>query len=187
LSATALSGHSLVWYGTSATGGTGSATPSVIDVSSTGLKYYYVSQKNTLSNCESSRESIQVTINARPVFSAAGDKPCKKTESTITLNASGGQSPYTYKWVAQANAQVTGTVNSVGYVSATSIKQTLDLPSATTNQNQVYDITVRDANGCTSTATATVEVNPCPYTQGMQWLRLIHRIQVVILITGHGI
>ncbi|WP_026629242.1 Ig-like domain-containing protein [Dyadobacter alkalitolerans] len=62
LSATALTGAKLNWYGTNATGGTASATAPTPPTNAVGTTTYYVSQ--TLNDCESVRSEIVVTITA---------------------------------------------------------------------------------------------------------------------------
>jgi len=63
LSATALSGNTLNWYGQSQTGGTVSATPTIPVTSGVGTFTYYVSQVNA-AGCESSRAAISVVVSA---------------------------------------------------------------------------------------------------------------------------
>ena len=74
LTATALSGHTLLWYGTAATGGTSSTTAPITMTATAGTTNYYVSQRNTATNCESDRASITVTIKSvpKPTITATG-------------------------------------------------------------------------------------------------------------------
>jgi len=65
MTATALPGHTLRWYGTNATGGTFTLTPPVINTTTVGTTTYYVSQINAF-GCESARASLDVTIGALP-------------------------------------------------------------------------------------------------------------------------
>lgn len=62
LSATASPGNTLVWYGTNATGGTGSATAPTPSTAAGGSTTYYVAQSN--GTCESTRAAIVVTVQA---------------------------------------------------------------------------------------------------------------------------
>ncbi|SEI82725.1 Por secretion system C-terminal sorting domain-containing protein [Dyadobacter sp. SG02] len=55
-------GTNLKWYGTNATGGTGSATAPTPSTATPGTTSYYVSQ--TVGGCESARAQIVVTVNA---------------------------------------------------------------------------------------------------------------------------
>ncbi|MGV1013228.1 MAG: hypothetical protein ACOYBS_12355, partial [Flavobacterium sp.] len=57
-------GTALLWYA-AATGGVGSSTATIPSTTTAGNTTYYVSQ--TVSGCESPRESIVVTINATPL------------------------------------------------------------------------------------------------------------------------
>lgn len=66
LNATALPDHTLLWYGTSATGGTSTTTAPTPVSQSTGTTDYYVSQKNNITGCESSRSKITVIVESRP-------------------------------------------------------------------------------------------------------------------------
>lgn len=65
MTATALPGHTLRWYGTNATGGTFTLVPPVISTSTVGTTTYYVSQVNSF-GCESVRASIVVVIGGLP-------------------------------------------------------------------------------------------------------------------------
>ncbi|WP_445438683.1 Ig-like domain-containing protein, partial [Dyadobacter koreensis] len=62
LTATAISGATLNWYGTAATGGTASATKPVPSTTTVGTTTYYVSQ--TIGTCESPRSAIVVNVAA---------------------------------------------------------------------------------------------------------------------------
>jgi hypothetical protein len=66
LSASVSSGHELLWYGSSATGGTSSTSAPVPSTASAGTTTYYVSQRLLSTGCESDRSSIVVTVNANP-------------------------------------------------------------------------------------------------------------------------
>ena len=67
LTAAAVQGNTLLWYGTSATGGTATETAPVPGATSASVTDYYVSQKNPTSGCESARAKISVTVTARPL------------------------------------------------------------------------------------------------------------------------
>jgi hypothetical protein len=66
LSATAIAGNTLAWYGNNATGGTASSTANIYSTSTVGSIDYYVSQTTTSTGCESSRTKITVTTNQIP-------------------------------------------------------------------------------------------------------------------------
>jgi len=74
LNATASTGNSLRWYGTSATGGTASASAPTVSSSVVGVTNYYVSQVSA-QGCESERSIISHSVNslpAKPVISWSG-------------------------------------------------------------------------------------------------------------------
>ncbi|WP_159469284.1 T9SS type A sorting domain-containing protein, partial [Dyadobacter sp. 3J3] len=62
LIATAISGATLNWYGTSITGGTASATAPTVSTATVGSITYYVSQ--SVGTCESPRSAIVVNVTA---------------------------------------------------------------------------------------------------------------------------
>jgi len=72
-----------------------------------------------------------------PTLSASATPSMSNTsaDGSATVNASGGQSPYTYQWNNSGNG-TTATIN--------------NLPAGT------YSVTVTDANGCTEVTSATV-------------------------------
>ena len=74
LTATASTGNSLRWYGTSATGGTASTSAPTASSSTAGVTNYYVSQVSA-QGCESERSVLKHTVNplpAKPVISWSG-------------------------------------------------------------------------------------------------------------------
>jgi hypothetical protein len=74
LTATASTGNSLRWYGTSATGGTASTSAPTVSSSVVGVTNYYVSQVSA-QGCESGRSILVHTVNplpAKPVISWSG-------------------------------------------------------------------------------------------------------------------
>ena len=87
LSATNISGHALLWYGTNATGGTSSSTTILVGTSDTSAKNYYVSQINTATGCESSRAKINATITPAPVIPTIKDTAYCNNSATDTLKA----------------------------------------------------------------------------------------------------
>ena len=96
---------------------------------------YTVTVKNA-NNCEATTTHT-VTMNPAPTATIAGDLDICVGQTT-TLTASGGAS---YKWLhGPTTASITVS------------------PAATTT----YEVEVTDANGCKSTATSTVVVNPLP-------------------------
>jgi len=92
LKATSLTGHSLNWYGTSATAGTASASGSKPITTTVGSFNYYVSQKNNTTGCEGARAKIGVIINPLPIAPVVRDTNyCNNASAdTIRLNTSTG-------------------------------------------------------------------------------------------------
>ena len=66
LSATAITGNELKWYGASASGGTASNSAPTPSSSSAGTFEYYVSQAATNTGCESERSKITMLVNPTP-------------------------------------------------------------------------------------------------------------------------
>jgi hypothetical protein len=66
LSATAIAGNTLNWYGTSATGGNANLSAPTPSTTTAGTFNYYVSQLSTSTGCESPRSNLGVTINSLP-------------------------------------------------------------------------------------------------------------------------
>ena len=87
LSATNISGHTLLWYGINATGGNASSTISLVATSDTTAKNYYVSQINTSTGCESSRAKINTTIKPAPIIPTIKDTAYCNNSATDTLKA----------------------------------------------------------------------------------------------------
>gem|GEM_PF-451897 len=88
-------------------------------------------------------DSIVIRVNPAPVVSITADKTtlCLRDSAQLTVTATGGTPPLTYRWSNGFNG----------------INQTVR-PVATTT----YTLTVTDANGCSDTAAVTISVNPRP-------------------------
>jgi len=135
LKATSLTGHSLNWYGTSATGGTGNILGSKPITTTVGSFSYYVSQKNNTTGCEGARAKIGVTINPLPIAPVVRDTNyCNNANAdTIRLNASTGA---TLLWY--------GTNATGGTGSSTAIKPS----TATVGTANYYLSQIITATGC---------------------------------------
>lgn len=79
-------GTNLLWY-TSVTGGTGSTIAPTPPTNTAGTFKYYVSQ--TVGGCESLRDSITVTINAKPQPPVGNDDSICQYSTPISLTATG--------------------------------------------------------------------------------------------------
>lgn len=87
LSATALPGKFLVWY-TAPTSGIGSINAPVPSTTASGTTTYYVSQRDSISGCESTRTAIVVNVYPLPSISNAtltDPKGCAASNGRITL------------------------------------------------------------------------------------------------------
>jgi gliding motility-associated-like protein len=133
-------GGSLLWY-TTATGGTSSTVAPTPSTTMAGTTKYYVSQ--TVTGCESNRDSIAVIVNPLPVITIAPALPAICAGGDTTVTASGGTS---YTW---------GPATGLGTVTGASVTAS---PPATTT----YTVTGVGADGCTNSDTVTVTVNPLP-------------------------
>ncbi len=148
LSATALSGNTLRWYGTNATGGTASSTPPTPSATATGTTDYYVSQINTL-GCESARSKITVVVNALPAAPVVSNLAycIGSTTSALTATALSG---HTLSWY--------GTNATGGTASSTP-----PIPSASATGTTDYYVSQVSAEGCESARSKiTVTVNALP-------------------------
>ena len=67
LSATAIVGATLNWYGTNATGGTASVSAPTPSTTTAGTFNYYVSQITTATGCESPRSSLVIRVFNTPI------------------------------------------------------------------------------------------------------------------------
>ncbi|OYZ00160.1 MAG: hypothetical protein B7Y37_11695 [Sphingobacteriia bacterium 28-36-52] len=146
LSATALSGNTLRWYGTNATGGTAATTAPTPSSSTAGQTIYYVSQFNAGSNCESPRAALTVTINPLPatptITASTATSFC--TGGSVVLNSSSASGNQWYK----DGALISGATNA----------------SYTASQSGSYTVKVTNASNCESAASAAsaVTVNALP-------------------------
>ena len=91
LTATPTSGHSLIWYGTSANGGSASDIAPIPSTTIPGQTDFYVSQRSVASSCESPRARLTVSVKATP------QKPVITLDSdgtTLVSSASTGNQWY---------------------------------------------------------------------------------------------
>lgn len=90
--ATVLAGHSLLWY-TMETGGTGATTAPKHDISTEGTFYYWVSQVNATTGCESARAEVTIVVNNCPIPAptvAQAEFTICNYDETPTITASKG-------------------------------------------------------------------------------------------------
>lgn len=101
----------------------------------------------TQNGCTATSDTLKLTVGTLPVVGAiTGDAlVCPGKETTLSTSASGGTAPYTYEWKVDG-AVMTG-------ITAASVK---------ISQAGSYSVTVKDANGCVSTAPAFFSVKSNP-------------------------
>ncbi|MDF1694848.1 MAG: SdrD B-like domain-containing protein, partial [Saprospiraceae bacterium] len=88
-------------------------------------------------------DDVTVIVNPNPTAEGVDGEICAgDTDGSVSVNPSGGQAPYSYFWSNGGNSQ---TLNNLS-------------PASTTT----YTVTVVDNNECSSTASATLVVNPNP-------------------------
>ncbi|MCB0697505.1 MAG: immunoglobulin domain-containing protein, partial [Chitinophagaceae bacterium] len=107
-------GQNLKWY-TSSSGGTGSTTAPTPSTASAGTFKYYVSQ--TINGCESPRDSITVTVNAKPQPPVGNDDSICQYTTPVAITATGSN----LRWYDTA---VGGFASSTAPVPATTIPGT---------------------------------------------------------------
>ncbi|MDA0741855.1 MAG: gliding motility-associated C-terminal domain-containing protein [Bacteroidetes bacterium] len=111
LSATPLSGHSLIWYNSdgSLVNGDGTAPTPSTSVSNVGITNYFVSQINDVTGCESPTLNIQIIILGVGV---SNDTLICRTDTAKlmvnTFGAIGGSTSLSYLW---STGQTSSTIN----------------------------------------------------------------------------
>ena len=157
LKASSLTGHSLNWYGTSATGGTASALGNKPSTSVVGSFSYYVSQKNNTTGCESPRAIIGVVINPLPLAPTVKDTAYCNTinADTLRVNAIAGTKLLWY-----------GTNATGGVGNSTAIKPS----TATVGTVNYYLSQMITATGCEGPRSKIVVIiNPMPSKPIIAW------------------
>ena len=140
----AATGTALKWY-TTATGGTSSAVAPTPSATTSGSVIYYVSQ--TVSNCESDRTAITVTVNANPAatITASGATTFCQNAGNVTLSAPTGTG-LTYQWKNGTNNTGVGNATHAIYYTSGS-----------------YSVEITSDAGCKATSNSiVVTVNPAP-------------------------
>ncbi|MGA0559338.1 T9SS type A sorting domain-containing protein [Larkinella sp. VNQ87] len=133
LIATAGSGGVLNWYGTNATGGTGSNSAPTPSTNTPGNLTFYVSQ--TINGCESQRASLTVTIKPKPAVPGTQDiRYCQKeTASALTATFETGA---TLKWYSTP--------------ASTTALSAAPTPDTQTPGETTFYVSQNGANGCES-------------------------------------
>ena len=116
LSATALTGLNLKWYGTASSGGTGSSTATIPSTDNLGTTNYYVSQIVPNTTCESPRAAISAVVSSSTVPSVLlssnrANNTVKAGESIIfTATPTNGGATPKYVW-SKNGSPITGATN----------------------------------------------------------------------------
>jgi hypothetical protein len=148
MTATALPGHTLRWYGTNATGGTFTLVPPVISTSTVGTTTYYVSQINSF-GCESVRASIIVVIGGLPAVPIVNPITYCQGATALPLTAA-ALTNHTLNWYG---------TNATGGVASSTAPTPLTTTFGTTN----YYVSQVSSIGCESPrAQIAVNINSTP-------------------------
>lgn len=144
LNASKASGNTLLWYGTSATGGVSSVSAPIPSTSTVGVYTFYVSQKDSIASCESPRATLVVTVNASPTVAGITGTAafCVGSTTTLSNTTTGG--------VWSSATPAIATINPNGVVTGVAVG------------TSVVSYTVTNASGCATTTTQTVTVNAAP-------------------------
>ncbi len=107
--------HTLIWYGTSSTGGSTTNTPTPL-TGATGTTTYYVSQKNSLTGCESNRDDAIVIVNRTPVApTVAAVEYCEKaTANVLAATAEAGNTIIWYNGGGTSSTAPTPSTTTAG-------------------------------------------------------------------------
>jgi hypothetical protein len=132
LSATALSGATLNWYGTNATGGTASSSAPTPSLAAVGTIDYYVSQ--TLAGCEGSRSKLSVTTKDVP------PKPTISRDANGNLVSSATAGNQWYKDGALLSGS-TGTTYKPDAVAQYTVKSTVNGCTSAASEQYYYVLT----------------------------------------------
>lgn len=122
----------------------GGFTTSAITVNPTVTTTYFFSVYQGILSCGDS-SSVTVTVNQPPAVNSIGSSPnpiCSGQSTNVGAIAMGGLPPYTYLWNPSS--------------------QTTSSFSVTLTSTTTYSLIVSGADGCASTATTSVTVNPKP-------------------------
>lgn len=153
ISATANTGNSLRWYGTNATGGTGSTSAPSPSSSVVGVTNYYVSQVST-QGCESERSVLVHTVNplpAKPVISWSGVQ--------FATTATG----VNYQWLLNGNAISGATASTHKPLNTGDFRLRITDPNGCVNISDSFKLVVTAIANLTITPArniATVYPNP---------------------------
>jgi hypothetical protein len=113
----------LLWYGNNATGGVSSTVSPTFFPIVAGITFFYVSQKNNATGCESARSAILVTVNPKPFPPIVTNKTYSQGEVATSLTATSSPA-FTLFWYGMSSSGGVGSV--VAPIPNTSIIGTTD-------------------------------------------------------------
>lgn len=131
-----------------------SKTGDVITYSGLRADSYTFSVTNNLTQCEAHETIVLANPAAVTIVDATGPKVfCDRQNTTITVNATGGTGTLYY---AVVKAGDPAPIYPAGYTTSKTF------PKDTSVDGDVYDVYVRDANGCPATLQTTIVRNTPP-------------------------
>ncbi len=152
---TASFGCTLKWY-TSATGGTGSPTAPLLSTSTVGVTTYYVSQYFNSTSCEGPRAAITYTVKPVPVLTNTNTTTNICSGTTFSFTPQTNESGVTITWSRSAIAGISNT-----QVTNSSVLPISEVLVNTTTAPIIVSYQLNfSLNGCTSTSTISVTVQP---------------------------
>ena len=157
-SVTPATGHTLRWYGTSATGGTPTTAPPIPAVSNAGDLQYFVSQYENQLGCESDRAAIRVTTHPLPTASisetggaASPVLRCQDAPAgSISFTGATGLAPYKFTYRIDNGPEQSATGTTAAPMPAISV------PTNTPGTYRFELRAVEDARGCRQNQTGSV-------------------------------
>lgn len=151
LTASALTGNSLLWYGDNSTGGISSTATIIHNPTTVGTVRYFVSQKVDLTGCESNRAEISVKVNEKPLPPTTAPVSACQNSNPITLTVSGSNTGFAVLWYG---------LNSTGGTSSTTASIA---PTGAVGTTTYYVSRKDDGTGCESNrGTIPVEIRATP-------------------------
>ncbi|WP_394990187.1 hypothetical protein [Emticicia sp.] len=151
LTATALTGNTLFWYGNSSTLGIASTTAAIHNPTTAGVTRYYVSQKVDATSCESNRAELVVTVNPKPVPPTTAPVSACQNSTPTALTANAGSTGFTLLWYGMNSTAGTGST-------AADIPPTNAVGTTTYYVSKKDDITTCESNR----ASLAVEIRATP-------------------------
>lgn len=155
LSASPVTGGTLNWYGTNATGGTRSGTAPVPPTTTGGDTTYYVSQ--SVAQCEGDRAAIKVTIRTTPAPTVEALKEYCRQATATPLTAQGDN----LKWYNTASG---GTASTAAPLPGTT---TVGTTAYYVSQTRPYTVGTINLNCEGPRAKIDVTINPLPGLPGV--------------------